>query len=604
MADLLPLFAPSEPISRSSDFVHRSQQNRIRPNRRRSSLSVLGGSSKTEVAKTDAAPDMGAFPVSAASPFPAGEGRRLVAVWLPRLSTDRRLRTLHATARRHGEEWREPPLVSVTETRGRPLVTGLNPLAARAGIKLGMALPDARLLHPALLAYSSDPAEEKALLSNLADWALRYTPWVAVDGGDGLLMDISGCAHLMGGEPALLDDLTGRIAAMGLAVTAVAAGSVGAAWAVSRSLNPGETPYAVIPSGEEGPALQRLPVERLRPAPETTMGLHRLGLHRIGELRKISRTGLASRFGPELLLRLDQAMGLQGEAITPRRPPVDHAERLRFADPIGSTEAVRHALQTGLETLCARLELQGLGIRRLTARAIRTDGSVGEEIVGTSRSQCRPAPLLRLFDRWLDRLHVGFGLDAVIVEAPHVEPLVPDQPDLSDRRSHRAAAEAEVIDRLTARLGPVKQLKPVATHWPERAAKLVTAEQVGLFSEGWTQGRQRPVQLLVPPEPVEVTAPLPDAPPLQFRWRNRLIRIAQADGPERLLPEWWPGEGERALPGPRPVPLPRDYYRVEDEDGGRWWLYRAGFWRTMPEGEVTDRTLIAEPSWFLHGVFA
>jgi len=189
-----------------------------------------------------------------------------------------------------------------------------------------------------------------------------------------------------------------------------------------------------------------------------------------------------------------------------------------------------------------------------------------------------------------------------------VEPLSQHQADLADRNGRQAMAEADVIDRLTARLGPVKRMLPVATHWPERAAKPVPENRrprtANLFDTEWPQNQRRPIHLLVPPEPIEVTAPLPDAPPLQFRWREQVIRIVEADGPERLLPEWWPGPGERALPGASRVPQPRDYYCAEDEAGGRWWLYRAGLWRTVPEGEVTDRALDDPPSWFLHGIFA
>lgn len=346
-----------------------------------------------------------------------------------------------------------------------------------------------------------------------------------------------------------------------------------------------------------------LPVERLRLAPEVAAGLHRMGLHRIGDLSGLSRTGLTARFGPAVCRALDRAVGREGEAISPRRPPVDYAERLAFADPIGTTDAVRRALLRGLERLDRRLEAVGLGVRRLSARAIRSDGSVAEETVGTARPRRGAGDLIRLFDRWLDRLDVGFGLDAVIVEAPAVEPLAPEQGRLDSRHAVPGSVEADVLDRLAGRLGPVRRIDPVDSHWPERAARPVPA-YARPGEATWQTDRVRPTRLLIPPEPVEATAPIPDAPPAQFRWRGRLIRVARADGPERILPEWWPGPGDRARPGPAPVPQPRDYYRVEDESGGRWWLYRAGLYRPVPEGEVTDRPMTGAPGWYLHGLMA
>lgn len=534
---------------------------------------------------------------------PDGSGRRIASVWLPGLATDRLLRPRRALARRRRQHWQVPALAVVADDRGRQRVRAVTGPARSAGVLPGMVLADARAILPTLEVAPAAPDRDREVLADLADWAQRYTPWAAVDGADGLLLDVTGCAGLFGGEAALLTDLRRRLAGMGFAATAALADTVGAAWAIARALSPGRDGQRCLAGGEEGAALAPLPVERLRLTPEAAAGLHRVGLHRIGDLAGLSRTGLTARFGPAVCRALDRALGREGEAISPRRPPPDYAERLAFADPIGSTDAVRRAVLRALERLDRRLELEGLGARRLTVRAVRSDGTVAVEEIGTSRPRRGASAMIRLFDRWLDRLDVGFGLDAVIVEVPVVEPLAPEQGDLDRRHTAPASVEADVLDRLAGRLGPVRRIDPVDSHWPERAARPVPA-YAKPSGAAWPTDRVRPTRLLVPPEPVEATAPLPDAPPVQFRWRGRLVRVARADGPERLLPEWWPGPGDRARPGDAPVPQPRDYYRVEDEGGGRWWLYRAGLYRPVPEGEVTDRPTTGEPAWYLHGLMA
>jgi protein ImuB len=534
----------------------------------------------------------------------------------------------------------ETVLATVAGGRGGLRIAAVDAAARAGGVRPGMALADARALCPALAAEPADPPADRRALSALADWCRRYTPWTAVDpdtshpgeygGGAGLLLDASGCAHLVGGEEALLGDLVGNLKSLGFTARAAVAGSIGAAWAIARFAS---AAAAVVPDGGVAEALAPLPVAGLRLPPDLSAALHRVGLRRIGDLPPLPRGPLAARFGEALLRRLDQATGRLDEPLSPRMPQPALLARLAFAEPIGRSEDVARALDYLLVDLCARLQAAGLGARRLELAAFRTDGTVVRAAIGTSRPTRAPPHLRRLFREALEQIDAGFGIEAATLSALVVDPLAPTQAALDpQRRSGNAESLAELIDRLGNRLGgtAVVRLTPHPSHVPERACWEVPATtglptpltpplprrrekedfpgggcpvdraekprlRAGKKAEAPAGGEEhrsrqpRPLHLLATPEPIEVIAPVPDGPPVLFRWRRTRYLIARAEGPERIGPEWWLTDGGH---GAESLSRIRDYYRAEDTCGLRFWIYREGVYRP-------DRP----PRWYLHGVF-
>jgi protein ImuB len=467
-------------------------------------------------------------------------------------------------------------------------------------------LADARAMLPALQVEPAAPAADLRLLEELAAWCERYTPHVALDrshapaAGGALWLDITGCAHLFGGEAELRADLCARLRRQGLTAAAAIADCPGAAWALARFGAPERA--IVLPDGA-GVALARLPVAALRLDPELVAMLERLGLARIESLYPLPRRALTARFGEVLLTRLDQALGRVAEPISPRPPLPAHRAELVFAEPL--IEARSLAALTGrlLAQLCAGLELAGLGARRLTLALYRVDASLVGVGIGTSRPCRDRRQLERLFAEKLERIDLGFGIERAILAADVVEPLRPEPiawRQMGAGDLDQARDLAPLVDRLSNRLGgrAISQLVPQASHLPERAQRRVPAllDAIGPgrplpFPERRRQGDvpSRPLRLLARPEPIEAVAPLPDEPPVLFRWRRAVHRVARVRGPERLAPEWW------RTPEVDPNALTRDYFAVEDTEGGRFWLFREGLYLT---GAATL------PRWYLHGLFA
>ena len=504
-------------------------------------------------------------------------GRRVVSLWLPRLATDR-------LARRQ-PVLRELPVVVIAGERGRMIVVAANPVAESAGILPGITLADARALEPSVRPVDAEPAADARALDGLAEWCGRYTPWVGVDAPDGVFLNITGCAHLFGGESALLKDLTGRLEGFGYRVRAAVADTPGAAWAIARHGGAGQC--ACMPPGGGRQALAGVPVEGLRLPVETVAGLRRLGMRRIGDLYALPRAGVTARLGSVVTRRLDLALGIAPEPISPHRPVPPHVARAAFAEPISTPENLGTATRHLLDELCAGLERTGQGARRLELGFFRVDGRVERSVVGTSRPVRTPAHLARLFAEKLDRVEPGPGVEIMILAAT-AEPLAPAQIPLtaSPFGGEREQGElGEMIDRLGVRFGlaGVQRLLPRESWWPENNVERGPALSAEPAPTGplWPADRPRPVRLLRRPEPIEVMAPVPDDPPIMFRWRNEAHRVSRAEGPERLEPEWW-----------RELDELRDYYRVEDTAGRRFWVYRAGLYQP-------DRAA----RWFLHGVF-
>ncbi len=489
--------------------------------------------------------------------------------------------------------------------RGGLRIVAASPAARSGGIRPGLPLADAYAVLPELRALPADPAAEAKALDGLTAWCGRYTPWTSVDGegpgpcpgAGGLWLDVTGCAHLFGGEAALLQDIIRRLEGLGFAARAALADTPGAAWAMARFSQPDGNGPAVVPAGSLRAALAPLPVAALRLDGQVSEGLRRVGLRRVGDLIDLPRAPLAARFGEAVLRRLDQALGRVGESLSPRRPVAPLRARLAFAEPIATPEGIAAALRHLLADLCRRLAETRRGARRLDLVLYRADGTCAGTAIGTSRAVRDAGHLERLFREKLGGLDPGFGIEVMTLAATIADGLEAQQGDLATGGGATEEGLARLIDRLGNRLGAanVARLAPQASHIPEKACR----EEAALASpapppaagnDDFRPVPSRPLHLLAWPEPVEVMAPVPDHPPLMFRWHGRPHRVVRADGPERIGPEWWlaeepldPAAAERAT---------RDYYRVEDADGRRFWLYRQGLYRAD-----------GAPRWYLHGVF-
>ncbi|MCH7542041.1 MAG: DNA polymerase Y family protein [Proteobacteria bacterium] len=547
----------------------------------------------------------------------AAGGRRVVSLWLPRFPTDRIIREKSRgepippppSGRRRGE-----PLALSVKEAGRLIAAATDRRAEAAGVRPGMALTDARALAPGLKVLPFDGRADARALAALADWCRRYSPVTATDGRDGLWLDIAGAAHLFGGEEALIEDLLGRIRTFGFEARAALADAPGTAWALARHgagaltiLPPGLTPGGV------GRAIAGLPVAALRLDPVTVAELDRLGLRRIGDLCRLARADLARRFDAALTARLDQALGRTFEPISPRRPVVPWRARMTFAEPIGAeplgnADDIALAARRLVERLSALLAPRARGARRLRLSFFRIDGVVERATIGTSRPVRDADYLMRLFAERLERVNAGPGIDAAMIEATVVEVLAPAQDELEGLTPPEARAPgiqdplAPLTDKLANRLGEgnVVRLMPRDSHLPERAFTIAKAAN---GSAGAVSGAgasplpltPRPLRLLARPAPIEAMALVPDDPPVLFRWRRTTHRVRRADGPERIALEWWRGDAWRRGDGgavPDFSAEIRDYYRVEDSGGRRFWIYREGTYG--PERPAR---------WFLHGLF-
>ena len=455
------------------------------------------------------------------------------------------------------------------------------------GLFAGQKATDAAALAPELITANAQPAADAAALSALADWCVRFSPAVAPCAPDGLFLDIGGVDHLWGGEGAMMADLIARLAAAGLPARAAVADTLGAAWALAHFGEDG----AIAPPGGQGAMLACLPVQALRLAPPTAAQIARLGLITVLQLTRLPRAQLARRFGKEVTLRLDQALGAAEEALTFQRPPNPWFARLAFAEPISAPEDLARVSVDIAAALCLRLDNEGHGARVFELCFHRLDGKTTRLTVGLSLPGREAARIARLFAPKLERVDPGFGIEVVTLTADQVEPLSQRQQRLDATRE--VAVEeglAPLVDRLVNRLGEdrVWRAEPFASHVPERAVTRrppLSAAEI----EGWDPGRPRPLRLFRRPEPIEdVLALTPDNPPVSFRWRGQTHRVRLSDGPERLAQEWWRlADFEDTAPG-----QVRDYYQVEDDAGARFWIFRAGLYGGA-----------AAPKWWLHGLF-
>jgi protein ImuB len=507
-------------------------------------------------------------------------------LWLPRWPIDRlRLSQRKGTAAPADET----PFATVIDTAGRRLLAAVNPIATAAGLAPGMPLADALSFVPGLATALAQPAEDAAALRRLAEWCGRYSPWTAPDAADGVQIEITGSPHLWGGEKALTKDLLTRLDRRYVTGRIAIADTIGAAWAMARFAETAER-VVILPPGKLRASLAPLPVEALRLDPPIAQGLRRVGLKRIGDLYKMPRNALAQRFGETVARRLDQALDDMPEPLSPLGEVPSRRVRLSFAEPITEPADLLLATERLTADLVQRLAGEGMGARRLDLAFHRVDGRVERIRLGTARPSRDPCHLAALFKERLDTVDPGLGVEDMILAAFAVEPLPPRQISIPGHiPSNEASGIAPLLDRLGNRLGPaaLSRIEARESHIPERACVRVPVGRPRSSVVRVPLKPTRPIRLFEPPEPVEAFWLLPDDPPFRFIWRRRRHRVTCSDGPERIADEWWQPAGSGD------VDAIRDYYRVEDQEGRRFWLFRAG----LHGGDH-------KPRWFVHGVFS
>ena len=495
-----------------------------------------------------------------------------MALWFPRLSTDRLQRREKITTA-------APPLVTVKKIKNAMVLQAVDRQATSLGLSVGQPLANARAMLPALEVVQTDETADAQLLNYIADWCDRFTPFVALDGPRHLLLDVTGTSHLFGGEQAMLDRIRSGLQAQGFALRGALAGTAVAARALARYRD-----GAVIACGEEGQAMRPLPIEALNLDEVTTHALRRAGLKTVGQVAARKRSELVARLGSATLAVLDEALGGAVKPITPRRPPPDYWQEQNFAEPITNEDVIRAWLVSLTLALSKIMERHGQGARRLEAAFFRTDGAVRYISIEIGAPTREPVIIERLFRERLamlsDPLDPGFGFDLIRLCAVQVERIGSEMADLNSCANEKAEI-GFLIDRLAARFGPnrIRVFQQGDTHIPEKAFSVVPAQTVVTSKLAWKKLRatnsspRRPLRMFARPQPINM------ADTTELNWRRANRTIIQHEGPERIAMEWW--RHEEAIPT-------RDYFRMEDEEGRRYWLYRS----------------VNTEQWFLHGLFA
>ena len=537
--------------------------------------------------------------------------KRVLSIWLPRLAIER-------WAKSNDYPPDAPVVLTVEGTHGL-IIHAVTKAAAECGARPGARLTDARALDPALVAVPADPEGDTVLVEKLARWAGRWSPLVEVD-GDGLRLDVTGVAHLFGGERRLVRDVRRRFAQIGFSTQIAIAPTAAAAWALAHyqplsplrekegpaakrwegegaarfihaplPASPGSRPgSAPSPAGGEGllEQLSPLHISALRLDPDTVLTLERLGLKTIGALLSVPRLALARRFrgAEDVVDALDRALGRRPEPLTAALADPPPRALLKLEEPATHPEAASQALERLIPALVRALEQRRLGARKLSLTGYRVDGSVGMASVATAIPSREPKHLQRLLADKAATLNPEFGFDAFALQADWTEDLGAAQESLVEEPSGEREL-ARLVDRLTVKLGPRAVRRPQAeeSHLPERASGWVAAIA---FSHSPLAGEGlRPQRLLDRPEAIDVIYATPEGMPRRFVWRRAVHDIARAEGPERIAPEWWRQPSSARL---------RDYYHVEDSDGRRYWIYREGL---IGDGRG------GLPAWFIHGLF-
>jgi protein ImuB len=495
--------------------------------------------------------------------------RRIVVIWFPHLVTDRLLRKQ--------PELKDLPFVLVITERGRRIVKAVNVLAQEKGIYENMMLADCKALVPELMVLDYDAAEPKKLLNSLAEWCIRYSPFISIELPDVLILDVSGCTHLWDGEENYLNDIHKKFNVFGYTIRSAMADTLGTAWAVCHF----GTNASIIETGKEVPVLSALPPAALRLDQPILEKLDKLGLKTIGSFMTMPNTALRRRFGQNILKRLAQAFGEEMEITEPVQPLIPFQERLPSMEPIRTAEGIEVAIKTLLQMLCERLQKEMKGLRKCVLTCYRIDGLIEKIEIGTSKPSRNTLHLFKLFENKIANIEPDLGIDLFVMDALSVEDLHSSQDALWTVSGKDESVIAELLDRISGKTGVqgIHRYLPSEHYWPERSFKNATSLSEKPSTE-WRTDLPRPLHILPVPELIEVSVPIPDYPPLLFRYKGTIHNVKKADGPERIEQEWWLQNG-----------LYRDYYCVEDEQGSRYWLFRSG---DYDSGNV---------KWFIHGFF-
>lgn len=488
--------------------------------------------------------------------------KRVVSVWFPRLPSDRVLRVCANGTEVH-------PFALTHHEKNTDRIYCLNQAAEAKGLHRGMGFSDARAYCPDLQSSPANTRADARFLQMLARWSKRYCPWVGLDGTDGLMLNISGSAHLFGGETAMLDDMRHRLTHAGLNGRIAAANTRGAAWALTHY---GDQTDIATHSED----ITSLPVAALRLDAKSDTALQRLGLRTIADLMALPRATVARRFGPSVVLRLDQAMGAQDEMISPLGVAPHYGVRMTLPEPIGLTADVMAGTERLLERLCDKLMAQDMGARRLLLSLRRVDQGTQQVELRLAAPMRDTVRILPLFDRGIAEVDAGFGIDQLRLEATQVEPLFKAQ--ITRTNTARPDGLEDLITRIGNRIGldNIQRFLPADCHIPERSFQIAPAAY-STATGPWVTLRPRPLRIFAP----ESIAATGTRPPRQFRWRRMAFTTGRATGPERIAPEWWlPDENWRSGL--------RDYWKIDTTQGRRLWLFYT------PQN----------PGWFVQGEFA
>jgi protein ImuB len=564
--------------------------------------------------------------------------KRYLSVWLPDWPLTRLYRAKRAEL--------DLPFVLVDKTAHGLRLACVNAAARAQGLEAGLRFADAKARLPDLVYTEMDHRADARALEGLASWMIRFAPLVALDGTDGVMLEVTGCAHLYGGEAEMVAHIGELLAGNHICAQLGVASTQGAAWALAR-----HRAGVCLAHGETRTGLASLPVAGLRLSEEVLVLLRRFGLTQIGQLYGIDRKALARRFrsteaAGAVLLRLDQALGQRADPLDPLTPLPARTARLHCPDPIASTDAVELGLKRLSGMLCDELGKFGQGARGFALHAFRVDGVVSSIATTTAQAIRTPEHIIRLLSEHIGEIDPGFGIDLLLLEAQRAGPVEIGAQALSGDLAASATdtvAVSALVDRIRAKLGDrrVTVPAPMARHIPEHAEARTHFDAEGFGAEATLPPMPvgpRPVRLFDPPERVEVLASVPDGPPVQFVWRRLTRRIVRADGPERIAPEWWlhqpvapaalphgaeakwlspkldpradaaliakararlrgPAQPDAADAGEPICALPRarDYYRIEDETGHRYWVFRDGLYDDKRGGV---------PDWYVQGQFA